>query len=89
MRTSVFLFHLLELTAAISASIYWLKTKDKSIKPFVWYLWFIVCLETIEKSSGLINMEKRSELINAEFNLTSEKDKGTQLKIKYNYRVLS
>jgi hypothetical protein len=47
MRTSVFLFHLLELTAAISASIYWLKTKDKSIKPFVWYLWFIVCVETI------------------------------------------
>lgn len=45
--------------------------------------------ETIEKSSGLINMEKRSELINAEFNLTSEKGKGTQLKIKYNYRVLS
>ena len=45
--------------------------------------------ETIEKSSGLINMEKRSELINAEFNLTSEKDKGTQLKIKYPNRVLS
>ena len=45
--------------------------------------------ETIEKSSGLINMENRSELINAEFNLTSEKGKGTQLKIKYNYRVLS
>lgn len=46
MRTSVFLFHLLELTAAISASIYWLKTKDKSIRPFVWYLWVIVCVET-------------------------------------------
>lgn len=45
--------------------------------------------ETVEKSSGLINMKKRSELINAEFNLTSEKGKGTQLKIKYPYRVLS
>lgn len=46
-------------------------------------------LEDVQKSSGLVNMEKRSELINAEFNLTSEKGKGTQLKIKYNYRVLS
>jgi signal transduction histidine kinase len=34
-------------------------------------------------------MKKCSELINAEFNLTSEKGKGTQLKIKYPYRVLS
>lgn len=46
-------------------------------------------LEDVQKSSGLVNMEKRSELINAEFNLTSEKDKGTQLKIKYPNRVLS
>ena len=46
-------------------------------------------LEDVQKSSGLVNMEKRSELINAEFNLTSEKYKGTQLKIKYPNRVLS
>ena len=46
-------------------------------------------LEDVQKSSGFVNMEKRSELINAEFNLTSEKDKGTQLKIKYPNRVLS
>ena len=46
-------------------------------------------LEDVQKSSGLVNMEKRSELINAEFNLTSEKDKGTQLKIKHPNRVLS
>ncbi|MCA0152854.1 sensor histidine kinase [Winogradskyella vincentii] len=45
--------------------------------------------DDVQKSSGLINMEKRSELINAEFNLTSQKGKGTQLKIKYPYRALS
>ena len=47
MSTFDFLFHLLELGAALSASYYWLKTKDYSIQPFVWYLWFIVFFETL------------------------------------------
>lgn len=47
MSTLVFTFHLLELGAALAASYYWLKTQDNSIKPFVWYLWFIVGIETL------------------------------------------
>jgi len=47
MKTFDFLFHLLELGAALAASYYWLKTKDYAIKPFVWYLWFIVFIETL------------------------------------------
>lgn len=39
--------HLLELLAAVSASYYWLKTRDEGIRPFVWYLWFIVFIETV------------------------------------------
>ena len=39
--------------------------------------------ETIEKGSGLINMEKRAELINTTFNLSSEPGKGTSLIIEY------
>ncbi|BAO77638.1 hypothetical protein WPG_3408 [Winogradskyella sp. PG-2] len=42
-----FLFHLLELVAALTSSLYWLKTKDDTIRPFVWYLWFIVFVETL------------------------------------------
>lgn len=42
-----FLFHLLELVAALTGSFYWLKTADDSIRPFVWYLWFIVFVETL------------------------------------------
>ncbi|WP_296382855.1 hypothetical protein [Winogradskyella sp.] len=41
------LFHYLELVAALSGSYYWLKTKDNSVKPFVWYLWFTVFVETL------------------------------------------
>jgi signal transduction histidine kinase len=40
-----------------------------------------------EKGSGLINMEKRAELINASFNLESEANKGTKLTIIYPYRT--
>ncbi|WP_339756374.1 hypothetical protein [uncultured Winogradskyella sp.] len=47
MTTFDFLFHLLELGAALSASFYWLKTKENAIRPFVWYLWFIVFIETL------------------------------------------
>ncbi|WP_340155636.1 hypothetical protein [uncultured Winogradskyella sp.] len=38
--------HLIELVAALGGSYYYLKTKDYKIKPFIWYLWFIVFIET-------------------------------------------
>ncbi|MCA0133185.1 sensor histidine kinase [Winogradskyella alexanderae] len=37
--------------------------------------------------SGLINMKKRAELINAELELTSELDNFTRLMLKYPYRI--
>lgn len=40
------LFHFLELAAALSGSYYWLKTKDNSVRPFVWFLWVTVFVET-------------------------------------------
>lgn len=69
MTTFDFLFHLLELGAALVASFYWLKTKEKSIIPFVWYLWFIVFIETLAlypflyeiKDNSIINSIKNSQ----------------------------
>ena len=43
-------------------------------------------MHSIEKGSGLINMEKRAELINAVFNIESEVSKGTKLTVIYPYR---
>ena len=40
-------------------------------------------IEEVEKGSGLINMEKRVELINTTFQLNSELKKGTSLKLEY------
>lgn len=42
-------------------------------------------ISTAEKSSGLINMEKRAELLNADFQLISIEEKGTMLTLKYPY----
>ncbi|WP_339756377.1 histidine kinase [uncultured Winogradskyella sp.] len=44
--------------------------------------------DSAEKGSGLINMEKRADLINASFNLESKTDKGTKLTIVYPYRTV-
>jgi signal transduction histidine kinase len=38
------------------------------------------------KGSGLINMEKRAELINTDFNLQSQLDSGTSLTLKYPFK---
>lgn len=43
-------------------------------------------LNNIEKGSGLINMESRAQLIQSDFQLNSELDKGTELKLIYPYR---
>ena len=45
-------------------------------------------IKSAEKGSGLINMEKRAELINASFNLNSEINKGTKLTISYPYKAI-
>ena len=42
-----FITHLIELIAALSGSYYWLKTKDHSVRPFVWLLWLTVFIETV------------------------------------------
>lgn len=44
-------------------------------------------LKTIEQGSGLINMQNRSNLINATYKLNSEVGKGTSLKVVYPYRI--
>ncbi|WP_452219791.1 sensor histidine kinase [Lacinutrix salivirga] len=41
-----------------------------------------------EKGAGLLNMQNRAELIHSEFNLSSEPNKGTTLKLEYPYRVI-
>ncbi|NRB84863.1 MAG: hypothetical protein HRU49_13995 [Winogradskyella sp.] len=41
------IINIVELLAALAGSYYWLKTKDQTIRPFVWYLWFVVLIETI------------------------------------------
>lgn len=45
-------------------------------------------INAVEKGSGLINIEKRAELINASFNLESEPEKGTTLNLIYPYRTI-
>tara|TARA_R110002049_G_C9075337_1_gene555219 strand:- start:384 stop:1094 length:711 start_codon:yes stop_codon:yes gene_type:complete len=42
-----FVFHLLELIAALSGSYYYLKTNDRKVQPFIWFLWVIVIVETV------------------------------------------
>ena len=37
-----------------------------------------------KKGSGLISMQKRANLIHTDFQLTSEKGKGTSISINYN-----
>jgi hypothetical protein len=39
--------HYFELAAALAGSYYWLKTKDERIRPFIWYLWLTISVETI------------------------------------------
>jgi len=43
-------------------------------------------INTVEKGSGLINMESRAALINATFKMDSKPNKGVQLVIEYPYK---
>lgn len=45
-------------------------------------------IDNAKKGSGLINMEKRAELINADYKLESQPEKGTILSLSYPYRTL-
>ncbi|WP_299122561.1 histidine kinase [uncultured Winogradskyella sp.] len=45
-------------------------------------------INSAEKGSGLINMEKRAELINAKYQLTSQAEKGTNLYLDYPFRTI-
>jgi hypothetical protein len=47
MSTQLAIIHIIELIAALAGSYYYLVTKDKVLKPFVWYLWFVVFVETL------------------------------------------
>jgi type III secretory pathway component EscS len=47
MKSSYLIHHYFELAAALAASFYWLKTKDNKVRPFVWFLWLTVTVETI------------------------------------------
>ena len=39
--------HIVELIAALAGTYYYLKTMDHQMKIFIWYLWFMVIVETI------------------------------------------
>jgi signal transduction histidine kinase len=41
------IIHYFELAAALAGSYYWLKTKDPKTRPFIWYLWFTITIETV------------------------------------------
>jgi len=45
-------------------------------------------INSVEKGSGLINIEKRAELINADFQLESQSEMGTTLNLVYPYRTI-
>ena len=47
MSFGLLIIHIVELLAALAGSYYWLKTKDQTIRPFIWNLWFVVLTETI------------------------------------------
>lgn len=46
-------------------------------------------IDAIQQGSGLTNMKKRAELINATYNLESSKGKGTTLTLIYPYKLKS
>lgn len=45
-------------------------------------------LATAERGSGMTNMKKRAELINADFQLNTQPKNGTSLNLKYLYRTI-
>ncbi len=39
--------HIIELVAALAGTYYYLKTTDTQMKIFIWYLWFVIFIETV------------------------------------------
>jgi uncharacterized membrane protein YfcA len=62
MSFNVFLYHILELISALAGSYYFLKTKDVKIKPFVWYLWIMVFVETVGMYGYILQYNYDNEL---------------------------
>jgi len=46
MSTYLVAIHIIELIAALAGTYYYIKTRDYQMKIFVWYLWFVVFVET-------------------------------------------
>lgn len=47
MSNYIVAIHIVELIAALAGTYYYFKTSDKQMKIFIWYLWFVVVVETI------------------------------------------
>ena len=47
MSNYIVAIHIIELIAALSGTYYFFKTIDNQMRIFVWYLWFVVFVETI------------------------------------------
>ena len=47
MSNYIVAIHIVELIAALAGTYYYLKTRDSQMKIFVWYLWFVVLVETV------------------------------------------
>jgi len=43
-------------------------------------------MQTVEKGSGLLNMESRAALIHSKLNLVSKPNEGVQLILEYPYK---
>ncbi len=47
MSNYIVAIHIIELVAALAGTYYYFKTMDSQMKIFVWYLWFVVFIETL------------------------------------------
>ncbi|MDH7912430.1 hypothetical protein [Winogradskyella sp. SYSU M77433] len=47
MPISIVAIHIVELIAALAGTYYYLRTKDSQMRIFIWYLWFVVFVETL------------------------------------------
>jgi hypothetical protein len=63
MELRFFITNIAELVAALSASYYWFKTKDLSVRYFMWLLWLTVFVETL----GLYGFVLQNNYDNAVF----------------------
>lgn len=60
--SKIFIFHILELVAALAGSYHYLKTKNFIIRPFIWYLWLVVFVETFGMYGYILQYNYDNEL---------------------------